>query len=345
MTPALKNYRNNKIFIGVCVLFIISLFIPTPYYLFQPGSVEELSSKVTVEDGTKSVYGNLYLTTVLSTRANNIYYLAYSLIAPHTTLKRSETVRGNMSDAEYKRWLTHLMTKSQQQAMIAGLRAAGENVTVTHKGIVVRNISEQSNAKGIIEIGDQIVKVDHIQVAQLTDLQTYLQQKKSGDIVSIEFTRDGKRKMEKVELIPMDHEKLDAGIGIAFEEAVDVDSLKEVSIRAGEIGGPSAGLMFSLEIYNQLNDGKITKGYEIAGTGTIDEDGIVGQIGGIREKIAAVEQAGVDIFFCPKDVKENDTNEKEVKEEIDKHGYSVEVVPVSSLQEAIDYLEKLPEKS
>lgn len=345
MNPTLRQHRKKRILIFVSVLFLLSLFIPTPYYLFQPGSVEELSSKVMVEDGAKSTEGNMYLTTVLSARANNIYYFAYGLLDPHTSIERTKTVKGDMSDAEYKRWLNHLMTKSQQQAMIAGLTAAGEKVNIKYKGLVVRTISEQSKAKDVIEVGDQIIKVDDKPTSKVADLHSYLKEKEAGESVTVQLIRDGKEKTEDITLISMDDQAvIDAGIGISLEEAVEIDSVRKVNIRAGDIGGPSAGLMFSLEIYNQINDGKVTKGYEIAGTGTIDENGSVGQIGGIREKIAAVDKAGVDLFFIPKDIKKTDSNEKEVKEEAKKYGYAVDIVPVSTLQEAIDYLEQLPEK-
>ncbi|MFK4998850.1 S16 family serine protease [Bacillus sp. N9] len=119
---------------------------------------------------------------------------------------------------------------------------------------------------------------------------------------------------------------------------------RNVEINEKDIGGPSAGLMFSLEIYNQATEGDLTKGYEIAGTGTIDMDGNVGQIGGIREKITAVHKAGIDIFFCPQDIHANDTNEKDVLDEVKKQGYSVTVVPVKTLQDAINYLRELPPK-
>lgn len=102
--------------------------------------------------------------------------------------------------------------------------------------------------------------------------------------------------------------------------------------------------MFSLEVYKQLQNRDITKGYKIAGTGTISQDGKVGQIGGIREKITAVDKADIDIFFCPKDIEPTDTNEKTVMEEAEKYGYDVKIVPVETLEEAIKFLEKLPPK-
>lgn len=119
----------------------------------------------------------------------------------------------------------------------------------------------------------------------------------------------------------------------------------DVAINSENIGGPSAGLMFSLEVYNQIVKEDLTKGYKIAGTGTMDAEGNVGQIGGIQHKIVAAHKADVDIFFYPRDITEYDTNEKEINEQVKEEGYTdIKIVPVSTLKEAIEYLEKLPEK-
>ncbi|MFD1706035.1 SepM family pheromone-processing serine protease [Siminovitchia sediminis] len=340
-----QTTRKKRIWIFLCVLFAVSLFIPTPFYVFQPGSVEELSSKVTVEEGKKEEQGNLYLTTVLSMKASNIYYLAYGLLAPHADIQRSYSVKGERTDREYQRWLEYLMESSQENAVTAGLKAAGEEVQVLPRGMIVRSISENSKAKGSIETGDILQRVDDRRIENIQDIHGYLQEKEAGDTVKVQLIRDDKERVEEVELIPLPGSASQPGIGIGLEEYVEVRTDKKVNIHAGEIGGPSAGLMFSLEIYRQLKEEDVTKGYEIAGTGTIDRDGNVGQIGGIAEKIAAVDQANMDIFFCPKDVHPYDTNEKEVKSEAEKYGYDVEIVPVQTLEEAIRYLNSLPPKS
>lgn len=329
---------------GIFIIFVISLFIPTPYYIYRPGSVEELGTKVTVEGGEKDAAGNLYLTTVLSLRASNIYYLAYGMLAPHSDLRKVEEVRGDMSDEEYSRILKHMMDSSQNYALTAGLRAAGEKVEVKPNGIFVRSIVESSDAKEKLEIGDIITQVDDQPVNQAEDFLAYLSGKNVGDTVVLTFNRDSIVKTESIELTALQNSVNHVGVGIVPEDQFNIVTDRKVIIEAADIGGPSAGLMFSLEVYNQLTRSDLTKGYEIAGTGTIDMDGNVGQIGGIREKITAVHQADIDIFFCPADIMEGDTNEKEVMDEAKKEGYEVKIVPVKTLQEAIDYLEKLPPK-
>src|SRR5690606_18132796 len=344
MSSTLSKKKKQRIIIGILLVFAITLFIPTPYYIYRPGTVEELASKVTVEDGDKSAEGSLYLTTVLSMRASNIYYLAYGLLAPHTDLRKVKEVRGNMSDEEYSRLLEHMMNTSQQNAYAAAFQAANEEITITPKGVFVRQITETSDAFNKLEVGDVITQVDEQPVKEATDFIDYLAHKKAGDTIKLTFVRDSSEKTESIKLIPLENGANSAGVGIVAETKYTVDTARNVNIDAEDIGGPSAGLMFSLEIYNQLTPGDITKGYEIAGTGTIDMNGNVGQIGGIREKITAVDRADIDIFFCPADIGEYDTNEKEVLEKAKEEGYDVTIVPVKTLQEAIDYLQNLPEK-
>ncbi|MBS4206914.1 SepM family pheromone-processing serine protease [Bacillus sp. FJAT-50079] len=344
MNSGSSKQIRKKILSGLLVICIIAFFIPTPYYLFQPGSVEELQSKVTVEDGEKTAAGHLYLTTVMSLKASNIYYLTYGLVAPHTDLRKVKEVRGDLTDEEYSKMLEHMMISSQQNALAAGLQAAGEDVEIIPAGIFVSSIHESSDAKGRMKVGDIIWQVDGTPVKKSDDFLHYLANKEIGDTVELTFTRDGIEQTEKIELISLKNGVNKAGVGIVPEDQVKLHASRNVEINAKDIGGPSAGLMFSLEIYNQATTGDLTKGYEIAGTGTIDMDGNVGQIGGIREKITAVHKAGIDIFFCPKDIHANDSNEKDVLDEAQKQGYSVTIVPVKTLQEAIDYLRDLPPK-
>lgn len=338
------SQTRHKILAIVLLLFILSLVIPTPYYLYQPGSVEELASKVEVEGGKKDAEGNLYLTTVLSLKASNIYYLLYGMVAPYTDIRKVKDVRGEMTDKEYNRLLQHMMNSSKQTAYVAGLRAAGEDVEVVPNGILVRNIQKGTDAKEKLQIGDIIREIDDTPYTDANDMITYLGQKQEGDKVKITFERDGIVKTEEVELVPLQNATNKVGLGIVVETLFNVEASREVKINSGRIGGPSAGLMFALEIYNQATSGDITKGYEIAGTGTIDFDGNVGQIGSIQEKIVAVEKAGIDIFFCPADIHEYDRNTKDVMEVVEKEGFKVKVVPVKTLQDAIDYLESLPPK-
>jgi Lon-like protease len=237
------------------------------------------------------------------------------------------------------------MRDSKQNAIVSSFSEAGENLDVNYNGIFVYGISEKSKANGILKVGDIITEVDGTKVTERTEFIEYIESnKQAGDTVSLTIERNGKTVEEAIEIITLDEETNRIGLGISPEEEFTVDMARKVDLNSEDIGGPSAGLMFSLEIYKQLLGKDLTKGYEIAGTGSIDHEGNIGQIGGIRHKVISVSKQGIDIFFVPKDLTEIDTNEKDALDEVKKNGYDLEIVPVATLGEAIKYLENLQEK-
>ncbi|MFT8323386.1 MAG: SepM family pheromone-processing serine protease [Bacillus sp. (in: firmicutes)] len=344
MNKANKNRLQKKIFIAIVGIMIILVFIPTPYYLNQPGSIEPLAAKVTVEDGHKSEKGSLNLTTVYSIKATNPYIWLYGLVAPHTEVKKEKEVKGTLTDEEYNALLLHMMDTSKQSAIISSFHEANKKVDYQYNGIFVSGVLPTSKAKSIIQVGDIIHKVDGKDFEEANQLIDYLKGKKEGEKVEVQFTHNNKTKTASIATIVVKQSTGQVGIGIAPEDNITINPSLNVKINTENIGGPSAGLMFSLEIYNQMVNGDLTKGYKVAGTGTMDAKGNVGQIGGIRHKIVAAHKAGVDIFFYPKDINKEDTNEKEIKDEVKKEGYDIKIVPVSTLKDAIDFLKALPVK-
>ncbi|GIP25338.1 hypothetical protein J23TS9_04680 [Paenibacillus sp. J23TS9] len=329
---------------GIAVVLLVVLMIPMPYYLYQPGDVEPLSPVITVENGHKSEQGNFYLTTVSTIKTSHLYYLIYGWFAPNTQIRKEQSVSGNLSEDEYDFLLRHMMTSSQQNAVIAGLRAAGEVVPVQNKGVFVTNVLPVSKAKGKISVGDVITEIDGKEMKKSADVIAYLSAKKAGETVNMVYLHEGQRQVQSFELTVI-NDQGKVGLGIQPEDEFDIHPPRQVKINTHDIGGPSAGLMFSLEILNQVLPEDLTKGYQIAGTGTIDQEGNVGQIGGIRDKIVAAHEGKVDIFFCPADVQPGDTNAKDIMDEAKKRNYSIRIVPVRHSQEALHYLKQLQPKS
>lgn len=344
-----KNIKGTIITLIIAATFLI----PTPYYLYQPGTAEVLAPKVTVQGGHKDEKGNLMLTTVLSIKASNIYYLAYGYFAPNTELRKEEEVRGTLSDDEYDRLLKHMMDSSQQSAIISGFKASGQTVDISYDGVFVRSITDNSKATGILQVGDVITEVDGHKISKSDELIKYVNtNKKVGDTIDVKYTHFAKDKPEpkesRITLMdltdPSNPQQHRVGLGVIPENEMKIKPPQDVQIHAEDIGGPSAGLMFSLEIYSQLVQGDLTKGYKIAGTGTIDNDGNVGQIGGIEHKIVAADKAGAEIFFAPADITSDDTNTKDATAKAKQMGTKMKVVTVKTMQDAIDYLHSLPEK-
>jgi PDZ domain-containing protein len=209
----------------------------------------------------------------------------------------------------------------------------------------------------VLKAGDTLLKIDDKQIQASSDLLDYIKTKKVGDSVSITFRRDKAEQSSTLQLAQLPQaqgskEPPRAGLGIvpADMQSVKPDQAdKQVTIKAGEIGGPSAGLMFSLEIYNQLVPGDITKGYRIAGTGTINPEGLVGVIGGIQHKIIAADKAGAEIFFAPKDIKPKEgspiLNYTTAVERAKQINSKMKIVEVETMDDALRYLAALPAKS
>lgn len=120
--------------------------------------MEDLSQKVKVEGGVTENKGIFYLTTALSIKASNLYYLLYGLFVPHTEIKKDSVVKGDLTDKEYSDLLTFMMEDSKQNAVISSFTEAGEKVDVKNKGLFITGL--KSKAKEVLKIGDIITEVD-----------------------------------------------------------------------------------------------------------------------------------------------------------------------------------------
>jgi Lon-like protease len=330
---------------------------PTSYYMIRPGSAVELQPIVTVQGGKKVEKGTLMLTTVRMGPANVLGYL-YAKADPHTDLIKAESVHSpNETDEQYNVRELEVMKHSQENAMIVAFRKAGLPVKVTDKGVMVMLFTPGMPAEKYLQVGDIIETVDGKKTPAPKDLLATLKGRKAGEMVKLGIVRNGQRKEMSLKLsaIPRapGQKETRAGIGIMFSPSVPatkrtVDLPKEVTIHAESIGGPSAGMMFTLEILNQVTGGDITKGYRIAGTGEMFEDGTVGRIGGIEHKIQAADKTKADIFLAPNDVVPPGagyrSNYEEAQKAANELGTSMKVVPVRTIDDAIRYLRSLPPK-
>ncbi|QGQ96186.1 PDZ domain-containing protein [Paenibacillus psychroresistens] len=335
----------------LAVLIIYGLiFIKLPYYIFAPGSAEQIRPMVEVKQGGFPEKGTFMLTTVSVREANVLSYLS-SKVNSNEQLVEKKLVRPTTeTDSEYNERQTFVMQSSQSSAIIAAYKQAGIAFHIQVDRVLVLNTSQGTPASEALVPGDVLRQVDDTKIADSQNLVDYLKDKKVGDTVTLKLTRDNIEKDVKLTLVllPADprikDSKAHPGLGVT---AVNVQSIqaddknKQVTVKAGEIGGPSAGMMFSLEIYNQLVDGDITKGYRIAGTGTIGEQANlddIGAIGGIEHKIVAAEREGVDYFLAPA------PNMKDAQAKADKIHAHMKLISIATLDDALKFLKDLPKK-
>jgi PDZ domain-containing protein len=344
-----SNWRNRRVagFFALLALVLpgILLLIPMPWFVIQPGSATDVSPFVHVGNIKPDTKGDLLLTTISIRQANLFDYVVSRFSDEVDLIPKEMILAEDESEEEYEKRQKENMIASQNHAVVAAYRLAGHPVSVHVEGIEV--FGQVRREPGGLREGDLIRRVDGHALGSVEGLIEYLGTRKPGDTVTVDLVRNGRKVTQEVKLValsPGKGGKAQAGLGIIPVTRVKVKTDPEVRIQAGEIGGPSAGLMFSLEVLDRLLPWDLTKGYRIAGTGTITDTGEVGQIGGIRHKIVAAYREHAEIFLCPKDVRPGDDNERTAKETARRLGLKITVVPVSSLEEAVRYLESLPQR-
>src|SRR5690625_856455 len=292
---------NKRQIIGFILVLAVAFFLSNyklDYYIYQPGSIYELDEVVEV-DGHFDSEGRMHLVTVRGGQATPIYYL-WAQIRPFYEINDLSEVRPEgISEEEYRETQLSYMESSQEAAKVVAYERAGKDITIDYLGVYVITVVENMPSFGLLEVGDQIIEVNGEEVYSAEEVVQITSSFEVGDSVQIKVKRDEEVLDVSIELAPLPNDPVRAGMGIGLVTDRIVEVNPDVTFNSGGIGGPSAGLMMSLEIYNQLTSEDITKGYSIAGTGEIDYEGNVYRIGGVDKKIVASDNKGIDIFFAP----------------------------------------------
>ncbi|ARF15228.1 SepM family pheromone-processing serine protease [Sporosarcina ureae] len=334
------------------VVVVLALY-PLDMYISRPGGAYDLAPLVEVVGGDTDDVGTFSLMTIAIGKATPVTY-AWSKFSDKMKLMPATQVRRHgESDEEYGVRQIKLMADSKTHAISVAFDKAGLPINRKFTGVFVAGVLPAGASAGKLKVGDVIQSIDQQKLASTDAFMQEISGMSKGQNVHLQVER-GERKLDvPVELKELPETDGRVGLGIEFEEQVKLETEPKVDIRTEEIGGPSAGLMFTLELMNRLVDVDLTKGYNIAGTGEMLEDGSVGRIGGIDFKIMAADREGIEIFFAPDDelpeeVKKKNpqllSNYDEAKATADKIGTKMKVVPVKTIDDALSYLEKLKEK-
>lgn len=293
-------------FFLVLVLVVLGSVVHLPYAILRPGPTMNVlgdapnSTTPLIDiDGapTYPTDGALRFTTVVIAggpgRRVDLWGVLGGWLDPTQDVVPVEAVfPPDASSKEVEQVNALEMKGSQQEATAVALRAVGKQVP-TH--IVVAKLLDSSRATGLLRVGDRIDSVGGTRIDSMDGIRDALQQVDPGDPIEVKVTRAGKPVTVQVPTIEAAQGQTALGILLG----IDHDFPVEVTIRAGDVGGPSAGLMFSLGIYDKLTPGALTGNRSIAGTGTIDDRGQVGPIGGIRQKLDGAKNDGAEYFLAP----------------------------------------------
>ncbi|GAA3610946.1 PDZ domain-containing protein [Marihabitans asiaticum] len=293
------------------VILTISLLmanIKVPYAVESPGPVrdtlasigegEDAAKIITVDEKTYPTTGHLYFTTVSVQGSPDEHitlweWLLGTLDSESDVVPEEQVFGTGYTEKQVKELNAAQMQGSQKNAVAAALRSMGKDVPQDN---VVASIAEDYPAAKVLELKDEIRKVDGEPVTTVADVIAAISDRTPGEGVELTIERDGRE--QDVQVGTKDLGGGRAGIGVGIDALYDFPI--EVEIDAGNVGGPSAGMMFALAIYDVLTPGALTSGTSIAGTGTIDDAGAVGPIGGIEQKMIGAQEGGAAYFLAPR---------------------------------------------
>lgn len=342
------------VLVGVLLLFGIAAAIAwpinLPYYALAPGPVYDVDDFVII-GGTEAPQGGLIEGESAAAGEGELFFLTVSLaevnlfeyiggmIDESVDLRPREVIRPTgVSQEDLRRQNIDLMVQSQQDAIYVALTKLGYDVTFTGEGARIIEITPGSAAEGVLEAEDIITAVDGEPIQFSTEAVEQVGGRSVGETLSLDIKRpinDTEFETFQVEITLGPHidDPSRGMIGVLLTNAnVNIDFPVDVIIDSQNIGGPSAGMMFTLEIIDLLNDTDLTNGNRIAGTGTINIDGDVGAIGGIRQKVFAAIDAGADYVLVPLG---------NIDDANDASKGRIEVIPIGNIDEALDFLASL----
>lgn len=329
--------------IGILLLTGL-LFWPLPKYIEGPGEAAAIDSFVKIKDHPDKQKGVFMLTSVGIAQARPLTYLWAKMI-PYYTIEDANDVTDGQNMDQYEQVQKFYMQSSINEAIFTAYKAAHQDVELKYNGIYVLDVQKKSGFKNKLAVGDVVTAIDGQHFKNSSGFVKYIKGKKAGTKVTISYERNGVQKKAKAPLVKINQQR--AGIGIILTDNMTIHTKIPVKVNPGDVGGPSGGMMFALQIYGQLINQDLRHGQKIAGTGTIDTAGNVGEIGGIDKKIIAAKRSGAKIFLAPyikptkailKAEPGHLTNYQLAKKTTKQYAPQMKVVPISTFEQAVSYL-------
>ena len=308
------------------VIGAFAVLTPTPYSLQAPGRAVPARDLLSIADRkAHAVNGEFLMTTVLSEKATVILCL-YALMDSAASLTRTDTESQDGERAQTPNDAGQ-MELSQHISTMVALEKLGYRVRGEYLGLRILGLTQNSLNLDLLRPGDLIVELAGERLPSLESFKAALAKYSDTKRVPAEIRRNDKQLPVELRLNRWQGRWR---IGAVLRPEYDHIPLPvQVSFHDANTSGASAGLVFALQIYDQLNPGDLARGRVIAATGTLDAEGRVGPIQGLSFKLVGAERAGASIFLVPQE------NWPEIKN----ISTSMEVIPVGSFQEALDALD------
>jgi PDZ domain-containing protein len=313
-------------------------FVPLPYYSIAPGSARDVDARIRV--AAPGPYfppdGKVLFVTVSVGPTDNVYEAVRGWLDPAIdVLPEEQVIPKGTSREQYNEQNVQAIVDSKETAQYVALTRLGYTVPEHGEGALVREVRTDLNpAVSVLRVGDVVTEADGRPVTLADDLVAVIAGHRPGErvqLVAAPAGRPGERRRLDVVLGTRDDGS--AVLGVALETyRRRFDFPFRVEIDSGQVGGPSAGLAFTLALLDVLTPGELTGGVPVAATGTIDRDGRVGPVGGVAQKTIAVKRAGAKLFIVPSE---------EYAEAKAKAGSGLRVEKADTLDDALRALARL----
>jgi PDZ domain-containing protein len=316
---------------------VVLLVVQSNSYLEIPDRARPLAPLVRVPGGKPDHDGGgIYYVAVVVRRASLLEKLFPPLRSEGSTLEPASTIlQPGVTQREENEAEAREMATSQQTAEAVAYRELGYHVVAQPVGLRVEAVDRTSHAVGKLKPTDVIVGADGRRVRTYTELRRAIDRHKPGDMVRLAYRRGARTLTASIVTIAERGAPGHAFIGILTSEALRFELPFRAKFNLGEVGGPSAGLAFALELLEQKGR-DVDHGYRVVATGQLEPDGSVVRIGGVPQKTIGARRAHADVFLVPAD----GGNATQAK----RYAHGLRIIPVKTFQQALRALATLPKK-
>lgn len=323
MKKILTKLKEYKIYIIVLIASAIIFNIKLPYYVMAPGDIITIDNRIETTSKKEST-GNINLLYVTEYEGT-VSSVVMSFLMKNWDLEKLEEVQlSNETPEEIKLRNKVMLDNSIQNAIFVAYNKTGKQINITNKKNIIIGLTDNKDLK----IGDEILSANNILLEDITTLKEIINKSNINDIIELKIKRNNQELTYQVPVIEKNNMKM-LGIVMITNYEYELDPEINIKFKDSE-GGSSGGAMMSLSIYNAITDEDITKGLKIGGTGTIDINGNVGEIDGVKYKIMGAIKNDLDIVFVP-----SANYEDAIKA---KGKNKIKIVSVDTFDEIINYL-------
>lgn len=322
----IKNFiKENYKFIIVLILIVLFCTIRLPYYIMTTGGTINITDRVEMDGYQKEDKGSINMLYVSEYDATPFSYLLAKLRGEEINSNKERQI-SNESVEEINERNKIMRDNSLDIAVLVAYQEAGKDINIKSKKNIVMAKTTDNN----FEVGDIILTVNDKVCDEVKDIKEIINNSEENDIIKFKVLRNEKELEIENKVVFEDNRKV-VGVVIVTDYEYDLDPKIDIKFKNSE-SGSSGGLMLTLTIYNAVSSEDLIKGRNIAGTGTINTDGTVGEIDGIKYKIMGAAKNNMDIVFVPSSNYEDAINTK------NKYNYDLEIIKVDTFNEVLEYL-------